>query len=88
MFKQRNGAKVTKRHDIATTPHRRAIDHETVRERHKITMRARFKRLKPAALSGRCWPGPASWEPANAPSGYIKDDILQFDQSFDSIASL
>jgi len=24
----------------------------------------------------------------NAPSGYIKDDILQFNQSFDSIASL
>ena len=24
----------------------------------------------------------------NSPSGYIKDDILQFNQSFDSIASL
>jgi hypothetical protein len=24
----------------------------------------------------------------NAPSGYIKDDVLQFNQSFDSIASL
>lgn len=44
-------AKVTKRYDTATIPHRRAIDHETVRKRPKITMNAEFKRLKPATLS-------------------------------------
>lgn len=51
IFKQRNGAKVTKRHDKATTPHQRAIAHEDVRKRPIITMNATFKRLKPAALS-------------------------------------
>lgn len=51
VFKQRNGAKVTKRYDTATTPHQRAIAHEAVRNRPKITMNAQFKRLKPAALS-------------------------------------
>jgi Integrase core domain len=51
VFKQRNGAKVTKRHDTATTPHQRAIAHNDVRKRPVITMNATFKRLKPAALS-------------------------------------
>jgi len=51
VFKQRNGAKVTKRHDTATTPHQRAVAHEAVRKRPIITMNATFKRLKPAALS-------------------------------------
>lgn len=51
IFKQRNGAKVTKRHDKATTPHQRAIAHANVRKRPIITMNATFKRLKPAALS-------------------------------------
>jgi hypothetical protein len=51
IFKQRNGAKVTKRYDTATTPHQRAVAHDTVRKRPKITMNAAFKRLKPAALS-------------------------------------
>jgi transposase InsO family protein len=51
VFKQRNGAKVTKRHDTATTPHQRAVAHKDVRKRPKITMNAAFKRVKPAALS-------------------------------------
>lgn len=51
VFKQRNGAKVTKRHDQATTPHQRAITHEDMRRRPVITMNAAFKRIKPAALS-------------------------------------
>lgn len=51
IFKQRNGAKVTKRYDTATTPHQRAVAHEAVRARPKIGMNAAFKRLKPAALS-------------------------------------
>ena len=51
VFKQRNGAKVTKRHDTATTPHQRAIAHTDMRKRPIITMNAAFKRIKPAALS-------------------------------------
>lgn len=51
IFKQRHGAKVTKRYDVATTPHQRAIAHQDVRARPKITMNAQFKRLKPAVLS-------------------------------------
>ena len=51
IFKQRNGAKVTKRYDIAKTPHQRAVTHPEVRKRPIITMNAAFKRLQPAALS-------------------------------------
>ena len=51
IFKQRNGAKVTKRHDTATTPHQRAIAHEGMRKRPIITMNAAFKRIQPVALS-------------------------------------
>lgn len=51
VFKQRNGAKVTKRHDTATTPHQRAVTHQDMRKRPIITMNAAFKRIKPAALS-------------------------------------
>ena len=51
VFKQRNGAKVTKRYDIATTPHQRAVTREEMRKRPIIQMNAEFKRLKPAALS-------------------------------------
>jgi len=51
LFKQRNGAKITKRHDAATTPHQRAITHVDMRKRPIITMNAEFKRIKPAALS-------------------------------------
>ena len=51
VFKQRNGAKVTKRHDKAMTPHQRAVVHKDVRKRPIITMNAAFARIKPAALS-------------------------------------
>ena len=51
VFKQRNGAKVTNRHDAATTPHQRAVAHPVVRKRPVISMNAEFKRIKPAALS-------------------------------------
>jgi len=51
IFKQRRGAKVIKRYDVATTPHQRANAHPDVRKRPVITMTATFKRLKPAALS-------------------------------------
>lgn len=51
IFKQRTGAKVTKRHDKAATPHQRAAAHPGVRKRPIITMNATFNRIKPAALS-------------------------------------
>ncbi len=51
IYKQRNGAKVTKKYDTATTPHQRAIASEHVRKRPIISMNAEFKRLKPASLS-------------------------------------
>lgn len=51
IFKQRTGAKVTKKHDKAATPHQRAIQHPTVRKMPVIRMNAQFKKLKPATLS-------------------------------------
>lgn len=51
IFKQRDGTKVVKRYDTATTPHQRAINHDRMRKRPVISMNATFKRLKPAALS-------------------------------------
>ncbi|MGC0252305.1 integrase catalytic domain-containing protein [Pseudactinotalea sp. Z1748] len=51
IFKQRHGAKVTKKHDRATIPHQRAIAHPAVRKMPVIRMNAAFKQIKPAALS-------------------------------------
>jgi len=51
VFKQRNGAKVTKKYDTATTPHQRAVAREDMHKRPIIQMNAEFTRLKPAALS-------------------------------------
>lgn len=51
VFKQRHGAKVTKRYDTASTPHQRAAGWPGMRKRPIIQMNAQFKRLKPAALS-------------------------------------
>lgn len=51
IFKQRRGAKVTKKHDRATTPHQRAIAHPGVRKMPIIRMNAAYKQIKPAALS-------------------------------------
>ncbi len=51
VFKQRNGAKVTKRCDTATTPHQRAIGRDDIRKRPITRMNAQVKKLKPAALS-------------------------------------
>ena len=50
VFKQRNGAKVTKRHDKAQTPHQRAVAHKDVGKRPVIAMNAAFRAIKPAAL--------------------------------------
>ncbi len=43
VFKQRHGAKVTKRHEQATTPHQRAITHAGMRQRPIITVNAAFQ---------------------------------------------
>jgi len=51
IFKQRQGAKVIKRHDPGATPHQRAIRHETIRKQPVIRMNAEFRTVKPAALS-------------------------------------
>jgi hypothetical protein len=51
VFKQRNGAKVTKRHDEAKTPHQRAVAHNAVGKRPFIAMNAAFKLIRPAALA-------------------------------------
>jgi hypothetical protein len=51
VFKQRQGAKVIKKRDTATTPHQRAVTHPDMRKRPIITMNAAFKCIKPAALS-------------------------------------
>ncbi|WP_161886003.1 integrase catalytic domain-containing protein [Marisediminicola antarctica] len=51
VFKQRNGAKVPKRYDVATTPHQRAIAREDMRKMPIIKMNAEFKRVHPAAQS-------------------------------------
>lgn len=51
VFKQRNGAKVTKRYDIAKTPHQRAISRDDMRKMPIIRMNTEFKRVHPAAQS-------------------------------------
>jgi hypothetical protein len=51
VFKQRNGAKVTKRYDTATTPHQRAIARDDMHKRPIMGMNAEFTRIRPAALS-------------------------------------
>ena len=51
IFTQRNGAKVTKRYDTATTPHQRAVARDDMAKRPIIQMNAEFTRIRPAALS-------------------------------------
>lgn len=51
IFKQRHGAKVTKKHDRGQTPHQRAIADPSVSKMPIIRMNAEFKKIKPATLS-------------------------------------
>jgi hypothetical protein len=51
VFKQRNGAKVIRRYDQATTPHQRATAAATVGKRSVSAMNAQFAKIKPLALS-------------------------------------
>jgi hypothetical protein len=48
--KVRNGAKVTKKYDIPTTPHRRTERHKTVSAQDKAIMKDTFAELNPAAI--------------------------------------
>jgi hypothetical protein len=48
--KVRNGAKVTKKYDAATTPHRRSERHTTVSDQDKAIMKDTFTGLNPAAI--------------------------------------
>ena len=48
--KVRNGAKVTKKYDAATTPHRRSERHITVSDQDKAIMKDTFTGLNPAAI--------------------------------------
>jgi hypothetical protein len=48
--KVRNGAKVTKKYDRATTPHQRAADHESVTAQDKIILADTYADLNPAAV--------------------------------------
>jgi len=48
--KVRNGAKVTKKYDIPTTPHRRSERHKTVSAQDKAIMKDTFAGLNPAAI--------------------------------------
>lgn len=51
VFKQRNGAKVTKRYDVATTPYQHATAREDMRKMPIIRMNAEFIKVHPAAQS-------------------------------------
>jgi len=48
--KVRNGAKVTKKYDVPTTPHRRSERHESVSAADKAIMKDTFAGLNPAAI--------------------------------------
>ncbi|MGO4193728.1 DDE-type integrase/transposase/recombinase [Arthrobacter sp. YAF17] len=49
--KARHGAKVSKTHDRAATPHRRASAHPALSRMPVIRMNAQYKKIRPAALS-------------------------------------
>ena len=48
--KVRDGAKITKKYDVPTTPHRRADRHETVTTHDKTIMSETLTRVNPAAI--------------------------------------
>jgi hypothetical protein len=51
IFKQRNGAKVTKRYDTPITPHKRTTQHENTSKQSIVRMDSQFADIKPATLS-------------------------------------
>ena len=50
IFKQRHGAKVTKRYDLARSPYERATSHPKTTELSRATMNSTFAAIHPAAL--------------------------------------
>ncbi|HZK36445.1 MAG TPA: hypothetical protein VFC57_05780, partial [Aeromicrobium sp.] len=50
IFKVRDGAKVTKKYDVPTTPHRRAERHKEVSTQDKTIMKDTLTGLNPAAI--------------------------------------
>ncbi len=48
--KVRDGAKITKKYDLPTTPHRRADQHDKVCEQDKTILNDTLERLNPAAI--------------------------------------
>jgi len=51
LTKVRHGAKISKTHDRARTPHQRAADHPDISRMPVIRMNAEYKKIRPAALS-------------------------------------
>ncbi|MFF1832591.1 transposase family protein [Paenarthrobacter sp. NPDC058040] len=51
VMKVRHGAKVSKTHDRAATPHQRAATHPALSRMPVIRMNAQYKKIKPSALS-------------------------------------
>jgi len=56
VFKQRNGAKVTKRQDNAMSPHQRAVVHTDVRKRRSSPWTPRSNGSNQQPCCGRFWP--------------------------------
>lgn len=50
IFKQRDGAKVTKRYDRASTPHQRALTHESITKECKLQMDLTMADIRPGEL--------------------------------------
>lgn len=51
--KTRRGAKVSKKHDTATTPFHRAINHPTMTAQHIVSMKRTYSMINPAATQRR-----------------------------------
>jgi transposase InsO family protein len=62
VFKQRHGAKVTKKYDIATTPHQRALRETNMSKRSIITMNAQFAVSNRRQHPDTFWLSPGSWK--------------------------
>ena len=64
LSKVRDGAKITKKYDAATTPHRRAEHHEQVSTQDKAIMNRTLSSSTQLRSSGRSRPSPPSCSPS------------------------
>jgi len=55
--KVRDGAKVSKKYDVATTPYRRADAHKSVSKQVKAQLAETYTSINPAAVQRRWWRG-------------------------------